>query len=35
LFVSDLSVTILYEGSVLPQAVGNDVVALPYIYTVK
>jgi Subtilase family/Peptidase inhibitor I9 len=35
LFVSDLSVTFLSEGSIYSQPVGNDVVALPYTYTVK
>jgi hypothetical protein len=35
LFVSDLSVTVLYNDGLYSQPVGNDVVALPYTYTVK
>ena len=35
LFVSDLSATIQLNGVLYSQPVGNDVVALPYSYTVK
>lgn len=35
LFVSDLSLTVLSGGVLYSQPVGNDVVALPYTYTVK
>lgn len=35
LFVSDLSLTVLSYGGLYSQPVGNDVVALPYTYTVR
>lgn len=35
LYVDDLSLTVLFYGTLYLQSTGNDVVAVPYTYTVK